>query len=130
MYLLDTNICIELLAGNSRVTQQLSSLGRVRLFIPSISVGELTYGAMRCARPAHEMAQVRRLLHHMAVAPVDWNAALEYGILKAHLAAQGQLLEDNDLFIASIALSKGLILVTHDKGFARVPNLVTEDWVV
>lgn len=56
MYVLDTNVCIELLAGNPKVAQQLSSLGRVRVYASAITVGELAYGAMRCARPAHELA--------------------------------------------------------------------------
>ena len=37
----------------------------------------------------------------------------------------------NDLTIASIALSHGLILVTHNTAeFSRVPGLQIEDWEV
>jgi len=35
-----------------------------------------------------------------------------------------------DLQIAAIALSKGLIVVTHNtKEFSRVPGLTIEDWL-
>lgn len=35
----------------------------------------------------------------------------------------------NDPMIASIALARGLILVTHDvRQSSRVPGLVVEDW--
>lgn len=130
MYLLDTHIAIKLMAGNPLVVQHLSSLGRIRVYTSAVTVGELSYGAMRCARPAHESQQVRRFTRHVTVLPVDAKAAFEYGVIKSRLAAQGTLLEDNDLFIASVALSRGLTLVTHDKAFARIANLNIEDWLV
>jgi len=38
--------------------------------------------------------------------------------------------ERSDLLIASITLSRGAILVTHNvKDFKRVPNLILENWV-
>ena len=54
---------------------------------------------------------------------------MKYAEIKAELASRGQLLEDNDLFIAASAMSRGFVLVTHDKGFQRIPDLKTEDWL-
>jgi len=59
---------------------------------------------------------------------LDTKAAFRCGVIKADLASRGQLLEDNDLHIAATALSRGLILVTHDKAFERIPDLSIEDW--
>lgn len=129
MYVLDTNICIELMTGNPKVAEQLAALGSVRVYVSAVTIGELAYGAMRAARPAHELAQVGRLTNHMTVIPVDGRAAFEYGVIKSQLAARGELLEDNDLFIAAVALSRDLTLVTHDRGFSRIQNLKTEDWL-
>jgi tRNA(fMet)-specific endonuclease VapC len=39
-------------------------------------------------------------------------------------------LGERDLLVASIALARGLIVVTHDVSeFARVPGLKNEDWL-
>jgi tRNA(fMet)-specific endonuclease VapC len=47
------------------------------------------------------------------------------------LQSQGVRLATMDLRIASIALSRGLILLTRNVAdFSRVPGLVTEDWTV
>lgn len=129
MYLLDTNICIELLAGNDKIAEQLSHLGRVRVYACAVTLGELAYGAMRSARPMHQLAQIKQFVRHVSVLPVDGKAAFQYGSLKSQLAARGELLEDNDLFIAAVALSRRFTLVTHDLAFKRVPNLSLEDWL-
>lgn len=71
MYMLDPNICIELMSGNRRVAEQLASLHLARVYVSAITIGELAYGAMRATRPAHELEQVRRLTRHMAVLPID-----------------------------------------------------------
>lgn len=129
MYLLDTNVCIELLAGNNQVIGRLDSLGPVRVYSSSVALGELAYGAARSSFPTNELARIKQFVRHVSILPVDMAAAYQYGLLKSRLAAQGALLEDNDLFIAAIALSRRLILVTHDYAFRRVPGLAVDDWL-
>ena len=129
MYLLDTNICVEFLAANPRVIERLKALDRAQVYLSAVTIGEMAYGAMRSSRPAQEVLRLHRLMADAAVLPIDAHTALEYGNLKAQLSAIGQLLEDNGLFIASSAISRGLTLVTHDKGFARIAGLNTEDWL-
>ena len=129
MFLLDTNVCVDFLAGNGRVSEHLVALEQAEVYLSAITIGEMAYGAMRSSRPAEEILRLQRLMADATVLPVDVRVSLEYGILKSQLAASGQLLEDNDLFIASTAISHGLILVTHDKGFSRIPNLRIEDWL-
>ncbi len=129
MYLLDTNICIDIMAGRNGVDERLARFDASLAYTSAVSVAELFYGALRSGRPEAEMVKVWLLLRDLLVIRLDVRAAAQYAVLKAQLAAQGELLEDNDLFIAATALSRGLTLVTHDKGFARVPNLQTEDWL-
>jgi prevent-host-death family protein len=75
--------------------------------------------------------RVRELVHGaLTVLPFDESAAVVYGRLRAHLEAEGERLDEPDLRIASIALSRELTLVTGNvRHFARVPGLDVEDWL-
>ena len=57
-------------------------------------------------------------------------AARTFGALKATLERSGTPLAEPDLRIASIALVRGLILVTCNvRHFQRVPELTVENWI-
>ena len=71
------------------------------------------------------LAQVLRDFAAALVLPFDAAAAEVF----ASLAAQRLRVATMDLRIASIPLSRGLVLVTRNESdFARVPGLTTEDW--
>ncbi|MGH3885125.1 MAG: VapC toxin family PIN domain ribonuclease, partial [Pseudonocardiaceae bacterium] len=60
----------------------------------------------------------------------DMAAARTFGVLKAALERRGTPLAEPDLRIASIALSRDLILVTRNvRHFQRVPELTVENWI-
>jgi len=53
-----------------------------------------------------------------------------FGALKAELERAGNVVADLDLQIASIALQRGLPLLTHNRQhFERIPDLQIEDWL-
>ena len=61
--------------------------------------------------------------------PLPLEAAGHYGEVKASLRKKGQLISDNDLWIAAHALAEGLILVTNNvQEFKRVKGLKIENW--
>jgi len=129
-YLLDSNTCIQYLKGRcAPVSNRLrrTDPGQVRLC--SVVKGELLYGAWRSLYRAETMAKLERFLSAFESCPFDDKAAEVYGKLRAELASAGTPIGANDLLIASIALSQGLVLVTHNvREFARVPGLALEDW--
>lgn len=53
----------------------------------------------------------------MLVFPVDEDAAREWARLRVHLAETGRRVRVNDLWIAAIAASRGLPVVTQDGDF-------------
>jgi tRNA(fMet)-specific endonuclease VapC len=64
------------------------------------------------------------------VLPFDERAAEVYGPLRARLESEGRRLDEPDLRIASIALSRGLIVVTAKvRHLGRVPDLKVENWL-
>jgi tRNA(fMet)-specific endonuclease VapC len=86
------------------------------------------------ARSSAEVVRGYGMLHRLlsdyaavSVLPLDSAAATTFDWLRARRVRISTM----DLRIASIALSRGLILVTRNASdFGQVPGLVTEDWTV
>jgi tRNA(fMet)-specific endonuclease VapC len=96
----------------------------------TITLGELLYGAAR--RGSERLTrQVREVVSTAtSILPFDGEAAEVYGPLRARLEREGRRLDEPDLRIASIALSRGLTVVTSNvRHFARVPDLAVENWL-
>jgi tRNA(fMet)-specific endonuclease VapC len=96
----------------------------------TITLGELLYGAAR--RGSERLTRrVREVVFAAtSILPFDAQAAEVYGPLRARLEREGRRLDEPDLRIASIALSRGLTVVTGNvRHFARVPDLAVENWL-
>ncbi len=128
MIILDSDHWIALLRGT------LDLRGRVaadeELAITAVSVGELAYGAQRSARPPEKLLELDMLLGSVTVLAYDDLAAHRFALLKVALERRGERLEDADLQIAAIALSRATALASHNiRHFGRVPELLLEDWL-
>lgn len=130
MYLLDTNVCIEILRGRNRpLRSRLEQAGFDQLALCSVVWAELLCGAQLSQQPAREVDRLHAAFLGWRRLPFDDAAAEHYGEIRARLMRAGQLIGANDLLIASIALAQNLVLVTHNTGeFGRVPGLSLEDW--
>ena len=58
----------------------------------------------------------------------DANTAKLYGRIKQGLHAKGQMIPDNDLWIAATALQYGLTLAARDEHFNWLTGLSIEQW--
>ncbi len=128
--MLDTNTCIEYLnARSSRVAERMRECEPRDICLCSVVKGELLYGAWHSDRAQHNLALLKELFACFRSLPFDDAAAEVYGRQRAALARKGALIGPNDLLIASIALSNGLAVVTHNvHEFGRVDGLEVEDW--
>jgi tRNA(fMet)-specific endonuclease VapC len=96
----------------------------------AVTLGELLYGAAK--RGSASLTQkVRELVTGaLPVLPFDESAAEVYGPLRARLESRGRRLDEPDLRIACIALSRGLVVVTANvRHLGRVPDLEVENWL-
>ena len=125
-YLLDTNIVIAMFADAEELQERRQIADKV--FLPSPVVGELCYGARKSSRPIENLTRVNRLIQDFRVIPCNLETARWYGIIKDNLRRRGRLIPDNDIWIAAIAMQRGLILVTRDAHFDEVESLQTEYW--
>jgi tRNA(fMet)-specific endonuclease VapC len=75
-YLLDTNVCIDLLRGKADgAFKRLRRLGMDEVGLSSITLAELHYGAAKSARPAHHQSLIITFCAPLAIAPFDSAAA-------------------------------------------------------
>lgn len=129
-YLLDTNVCVRYLNGDSlAIRRKLQTIDLADIAICSIVKLELFYGAMRSNNPNETWARTRRFIEVFVSLPFDDIAALIAGRIRAQLANLGTPIGSNDLLIAAIAITHNLTLVTHNTNeFNRVEGLQIEDW--
>lgn len=74
------------------------------------------------------LARLDKLVANSTVLGCDAETARQYGEIKNKLRLRGRPLPENDIWIASLALQYGLILVTRDAHFQEVENLQTVAW--
>lgn len=130
IHVLDSNVCIGLLKGRDlSLKTHLTALSPREVMLCSVVKGELLYGARRSSRVDANLRRLERFFLQFDTLPFDDNAAEWYGVLRAQLERSGQPIGNNDLMIASTALSAGAVLVTRDEHeFARVPGLRVAAW--
>lgn len=129
-YLLDSNACIFVLRrADSLVAAQMATVPREQIILCDIVKAELYYGSQRSARPEHNLMQLEAFFANFVSLPFDGQAALLYGRIRRQLEVAGTPIGPHDLLIASITLTNGLTLETHNtREFSRVPDLIIADW--
>lgn len=124
IYLLDTNVIIDLFAGEKKVAEKLAIADK--LYVPSIVLGELYYGAHNSGKKSHHLKQIKEFTGICEVVDVDEETASHYGEVKAQLKKKGTPIPENDVWIASLAMQHKLTLLTSDKHFGHIKSLKRE----
>ena len=128
-FVLDTNTCIYALKLEGRVIERLRERSPEDLGVTIITVAELWFGARKSARPVQARCEMDGFLEPFEILPFDREAAEAYARTRLVLERSGRPIGERDLLIASIALARGLAVVTRNVSeFGRVPGLKAEDW--
>ncbi|RYY03929.1 MAG: type II toxin-antitoxin system VapC family toxin [Gammaproteobacteria bacterium] len=129
-YLLDTNICIYIAKHNpASVRERFAQHSANELVMSVITVGELRFGAEKSQSKERALAVIEELCNLMNIEDLTENTAKHYGQIRAELQKSGQIIGNNDLWIAAHARSKDWVLVTNnEEEFLRVEGLKVENW--
>jgi tRNA(fMet)-specific endonuclease VapC len=129
-FLLDTDIFIYIRQKRpEEVSQRFSRLHPGEAAISVITYGELLYGATKSARRADAFARLSALVDLLPILDVTKGVGETYGEIRAELESNGEMIGNNDLWIAAHALAAGLTLVTNnEKEFRRVRGLRVQNW--
>lgn len=125
-YLLDTNVVIALFARDPIVEDRLSRADSV--YLPSIVVGELIYGAYKSTRVQANLSRIEAFAAQSAVLNCDTDTARHYGRIKDELRRGGKPIPENDIRIAALSIQHDMRLVTRDAHFAELGELAFENW--
>jgi len=129
-YLLDTNICIYIRQKRpEEVLRRFRKLRPGEAALSVITYGELLYGAAKSEQRVRAIEQLHELVSVLPALSLPEAAAEAYGTIRAELELNGEMIGNNDLWIAAHALAAGLILVTNnEKKFRRVRRLKVQNW--
>ena len=130
-YLLDTNICIQIIRRKpSDLLSRLTALPVGDVGLSTITAAKLHVGVQKSRDPARNAEALTLFLLPLEVAAFDYAAAEAYGRIRAELESAGTPIGPLDTLIAGHAASLDAILVTDNVAeFSRVPGLRIENWL-
>lgn len=122
-YLIDTNCCIFLFAGNhQRLADRISALDKGEIGLSAIVYAELALGSANGKEPSP--SALDRLVDIFPLLAFDEVAARAYARLPFR---RGRF----DRLLAAHALSLDLAIITQNAAdFSDVPDLHVEDWTI
>ena len=132
MYLLDTNICIYIIAKRSTELSDKFKAAKLegKIGISAITYAELQYGVSKSSRRNENQMALAQFLIPLVTYEFDEKAGSLFGEIRASLEKQGKTIGSYDMLIAAHAMSLDATLITNNEGeFRRVEGLKVENWV-
>lgn len=131
-YFLDTNIISYLLGGDETISKKLLEViddGGV-IKIPVVACYEIKRGLYR-ATGKNKIKHFQEILGQLDIEGMSINAFMVAAQIYEDLAKQGNVIEDDDIFIGASALEHNAVLVTNnERHLGRIKDLRIEVWKV
>jgi len=123
---LDTNIYSDYAEGLPVIVDFLAIHGE-DILLPSIVLGELSYGFMKGSRQRFNERKLQEFIRKLKIEIIDvnHNVARKYGIIYLFLVKKGKKIPINDVWIAACCMATGGTLVTRDRHFRHVEQIET-----
>ena len=121
---LDTNIYCDFAEGIPDAVDAMATYGEY-IFIPSIVIGELSFGFMKGSRQQINEKKLQQIVNRLRIEIIDVNknVARRYAIIYLSLLKKGAKIPINDVWIAACCMEIGGTLLTRDKHFEFVDQI-------
>jgi tRNA(fMet)-specific endonuclease VapC len=124
--LLDTSAYIAFLKGRPGVKQVIQRADEINL--NPMVLGELLAGFIKGKREARNREIMQEFMESPRVLfrAIDEETSERYAAIFNYLREKGTPIPTNDLWIAATAMQFGLRVVTTDRHFQKVPQIIAE----
>jgi predicted nucleic acid-binding protein len=133
-YLLDTNHWSQLQRNHPTIVAHIQSLpDEAQLYMPVVAQAELLAGVALAASEQRKK-QLQTLYEQVVtrtthILPITSSVTQHYATIFVTLRRKGTPIPTNDIWIAAIAKTHNLILVSDDVHFQHVEELQLENWL-
>ena len=128
---LDTNIITAFLKKDLKIVRRVSDYLEYfdRLTINIISYYEILRG-LKDLGNVEKLKKFEEFVQENELVSIRKETIVKASEIYAYLKKQGNLIEDADILMASIAIVEDLVLITNNiKHFERIESLATENWL-
>ena len=121
---LDTNIYCDFAEGLPDAVDAMATYGEY-IFIPSIVIGELSFGFMKGSRQQFNEKKLQQIISRLRIEIIDVNknVARRYALIYLSLVKKGAKIPINDVWIAACCMEVGGTLLTRGKHFEFVDQI-------
>ena len=120
--LMDTNVIVRVLNGDRELINELSKISS--LCTCTVVLGELMYGAAKSAHVIQNKQNAKSFCSRYPLLGVSNIVAEFYGEIKKDLLSHGNVMPENDMWIAATALANDMTVITQDRHFEHIQNLM------
>ena len=123
---MDTSAYIAFLEGHHEVKAQVQRADEI--FLNPVILGEFLSGFVMGKKEKRNRALLQDFMRspRVGLLEIDQETSERYAVILNHLRRKGTPIPTNDIWIAASAMQYGLIVVTTDRHYLDVPQVITK----